>query len=794
MPTPYFGERHKKTKQPLNSNKPGGLVLNKKGLRNFKEIAYENQGIEFLYLRENEFFNWDPYVALNRLKVLDLSINSLVNKVDFLYQTPNLRHLYLTGNRINSLDGISGLENLETLCLSDNEINSFEGLDNLPNLRVLSLNFNNINNFRHYPFLPELHTLNMIGNPIAEIPEYRRMAIASTSPTLQKLDTRPVTAEEQQDVQHYAGKLVYCVTEGLVIDGSNPEAQADEFLHRLQRETWQDRALALQSIYIASSDGHSQLRQGVEVKLNCCLQDIRPAAQRRDNVFRCASIHPVQFKVVGDASEVFVVGQMNRWQEKIPLERCSTDGEVYFHTTLYLPAGEYEYRYIIDGEQSVDPAKQCFSKHDNGKCNIYSVVDPPNATQDRTDTTILYVRWLRCNSSNGFDVIENENSLRYIPTQDDIGVCLRAEVLAYINSDFSFLYFDISNPVQQGPPRCQALTMGSGTQFVEGEAVSAKAVYTGGIPGKSKMRWYRIRQDEYSGRETEEPILEMSENPFGEYALKQSDVGRRIKVEYVPVRADGEFGPTAVFVSPEIKPGVPTCLSMSIGDSDVREGRPITVETVYAGGFEGNSRYQWFRQEAGDNWVAIPGETSATYTPTASDYKKRLAVEYVPVSVSGVVGGTSRCHIDSTVLADDPHLTKLKITGQLLQEQYMLMADFEYKGGAPGKHDIEWYALSTDGRQRRVGMRGEPTVNLSHEDIGCRISVEVTPVRDDGVRGPKVTDTTEGVVRSAAPTLRLFSLNVTDKSDNPVDKGMVGAIVTVQQEYFGGMPGQHEII
>ena len=83
-------------------------------------------------------------------------------------------------------------------------------------------------------------------------------------------------------------------------------------------------------------------------------QDMRELKVRKKNIFFSTYIFPVAFKVSGEASEVFVVGSMNKWKQPIPLQRCDDpETGVYFQTTLYLPAGDYEYRYLVDGVEKV---------------------------------------------------------------------------------------------------------------------------------------------------------------------------------------------------------------------------------------------------------------------------------------------------------------------------------------------------------------------------------------------------------------------------------------------------------
>ncbi|RHW67526.1 hypothetical protein DPX39_110147000 [Trypanosoma brucei equiperdum] len=93
------------------------------------------------------------------------------------------------------------------------------------------------------------------------------------------------------------------------------------------------------------------------------MQDVRSYEQRTEDIFHSRYLYPVTFKVSGEATEVFVVGSMNNWADPIELERCEEEGEIYFHTTLYLPAGDYEYRYIVDGVEIVPESNGVLSKH-----------------------------------------------------------------------------------------------------------------------------------------------------------------------------------------------------------------------------------------------------------------------------------------------------------------------------------------------------------------------------------------------------------------------------------------------
>lgn len=761
-------------KKPLNSNVCTGLVLNKKELRRFKDIAYENRNVEYLYLRENEFTVFDPYIQLPELKVLDLSINNLVGRVEFLPNLPKLRHLYLTGNQIESFEGFSDLPFLETLAISDNNISSFEFLENLPSLRVLSVAFNQIDSFRHYPFLPELHTLNLRGNPVAEFDSCRKMAIATSPATLVSIDDQPITDDERREVDFYRGKLVYCITEGMVVEGDQPEEQADTFILAAQRDTWKAAALSLQAISLTPADGSNVITEGRPVKLNVCLQDVRPLDERAA-MFHSRHLFPVSFKVHGDAKEVLVVGEMNRWTDPIALERCEENGEVYFQNMLYLPTGNYEYRYIVDGEEKLSDAKTK-SKYGQGPCNIHEVKEA--VQNEDTEQTILYLRWLRCNESNGFDLIDGENGLTYTPTQADIGQCLRAEVLAYVDGEFSFLYFDISSPVSAGAPICTKLSIEG--EPAEGAALSVEALYAGGREGNSLLRWFRVDDD---GNETPLDL----KDPWGSYACALDDIGKKIKVAYTPVREDNEAGEEVTAITGPVIPGVPTCRALSI-DGEARQDSTLTAIAQYSGGIEGASQYQWFRHDdVTHQFFPIAGETGATYMCTLQDVKRKIAVEYTPISAQGVIGEVNRCETSGPVLPGVPAIVDVKVVGSPIAEETLVTVEYQYTGGYAGIAEVKWFC-EKGGQRNQIGRPNHTTCTLTRAEVGGVIAVEVTPVRDDGAKGKVAKATTEQPVAAGAPEIR--DLVVKHKTSPPG----VGTVLELDYKYFGGEPSaEHEV-
>ncbi|KAH8605077.1 putative Leucine Rich repeats (2 copies) [Trypanosoma vivax] len=754
---------------PFSSVKPSGLTMNRKDLRSVRELTQANYTTEYLYLRENELTDFDTEVVMENLRVLDLSIND-IGSVDFLSKTPFLRHLYLSGNKIEYLHGISNFSSLETLCLSDNAINSFEGLERLPNLRVLSLNFNKISSFEHYAKFPSLHTLNLVGNPLTEIPSYRSMAIAINNFNLVSIDGHPVTAEERAVLEHYQGKIAYCITDGFIVEGENVEEAADAFLLKLQRVREKSKCLQLCSIRLASEDeNRNVLTEGVPVRLICCLQDVRPYEQRTDDIFHSRYLYPVTFKVSGEATEVFVVGSMNNWTDPIELERCEEEGDVYFHTTLYLPAGDYEYRYIVDGVEIVPESNGVVSKHKQGYCYLYKVTELEQ-TEDEKDT-VLHIRWMKSTQNNVYEVIEDNCTLSYTPSVSDVGCCLRAEVLAYINGVFWFLYFDISTPIVAGPPTCPHLEIKG--KAAEGHVLLAEADYSGGVEGNSSLNWFRITPEE------EEVPIDIND-PWAGYKLTSADVNCRIKVEFTPIRNDWVAGEPKSVVTEPVVAGPPECESIKIIGNLIQES-DLEVEVIYSGGVEGDSYYQWLRKEdASDEYFPIVGENSTRYVPTLEDVGKCLAVEYTPVNNLGEEGKTCLCVLEKPIEPSAPEIHNLRIVGQLM-EHHVLTLEYEYTGGYAGTHIIQWFRRDRAKRLSKVGRPNTATLSLTMREIDCRIEVTVTPVRIDGVQGRAVSAISEGPVAAGIPQTNYL---------NVVGEPLVGNVLELDADYFGGEAGE----
>ena len=464
-----------------------------------------------LYLRENNIerplFHGPPFT---QIRILDLALNRISGDVSWLSSFPRLAHLTLTGNNITSLVGLSDLPDLAAVSLSANAITSLHGMRNLPSLRMISISNNPLKSFAGIPHLPSLAVLQCDPSPLASHPHYRVLAVA-VAPTLDKIDTHAVTVSERSAAQPLRGKLAVCIADGLLPDARGPlqpaalNASADAFCCDTQRDAGTSHPIhllevglvAATSTAISSPTLPSVPLEGGVVRFRVALLDVRPFRERRAAPFRSRELLPLSFRVSGEASCVQVVGSMNAWREPIELQEVHdpVSAESYWQATAYVPSGEYEYRYVVDGVEKVGAHMKAASQFGMGLVNMHRV--PPMAPDadyiDGVGGCVLHVRWLRAGADMMFDTIAGANGLSYVPTAADVGCCLRAEVLAYVGGVFSCLYYAVSAPVARGPPKISDLQLrGTG---IEGEALHAQWEYRGGKQGRTTLRWSRVASD-----------------------------------------------------------------------------------------------------------------------------------------------------------------------------------------------------------------------------------------------------------------------------------------------------------
>ena len=614
------------------------------------------------------------------------------------------------------------------------------------------------------------------------------MAVALAGGGLEALDGVAVSAEERRGSAAWRGRVAHCVAAGLLVrDPARAFEEAGQFLLGHQRAQWPGAALALEATALGGAG--PQPVEGEAAAFFACL---RGAGPRR---FASPHFAPAAFALpAGAATSAQLIGSMTRWAAPVELARAGAE----FAVELYLPPGAYEFQFVVDGEPAPAEGPDAVELEGRGRCYRRTVASPELEGLDALGEeaeTILHVRWMRSTPEHGFELIENENSLSYIPTKEDIGLALRAEVLAYIEGQFSFLYFDLSTPVLPGEPSIRSLAIEG--SMVEGNTIYPVYTYFGGEEGWSTVKWYRMIANRPNSLEEirADPAIDgdTASGPAGGYTLQKEDIGKQIVVEVTPVRDDWVAGlPIQCFSAP-VAPGVPRCTNIVVL-GELTQGAQVTVAATYTGGIEGNSLYQWFRHdEAADSFTPIPDQVLSTYTLTLGDVGRRLAVEYIPVSREGIHGETARLVLDMAILPASPVLANLSLKGNP-QEGSALSVDFEYSGGHPGTHVIEWFAVRGTEVVPLAEFRNSTTCKLSLPEVGCFIQARVTPVRSDKAKGETVQAITTEAVAPADP--QVLSMSITPFSSTgkatTTEELTTGCRLVLSTEYTGGNEGNSE--
>ncbi|OHT11942.1 Protein C21orf2 like protein [Tritrichomonas foetus] len=102
----------------------------------------------------------------------------------------NIKVLNMWGYNLRDVSLIEKMPNLEIISLPVNQISHLSSFQNCWNLRELFLRQNNISDFNELKYLsnlPYLKNLSLSENPIADMPNYRKIVL-QTLPHLEKLD------------------------------------------------------------------------------------------------------------------------------------------------------------------------------------------------------------------------------------------------------------------------------------------------------------------------------------------------------------------------------------------------------------------------------------------------------------------------------------------------------------------------------------------------------------------------------------------------------------------------------
>ncbi len=144
--------------------------------------------LEKLELYDNHIEDLTHIDRLSKLRILDLSFNSIRAMIPLVQHVPLLEELYMAQNKLRKIEGLEGLVHLRTLDLGANRIRLIEGLETNTALESLWLGKNKIEEIRGLDTLTQLRQLDIQNNRLTSL-------IGGTAAT----DATVVVEGEQED-------------------------------------------------------------------------------------------------------------------------------------------------------------------------------------------------------------------------------------------------------------------------------------------------------------------------------------------------------------------------------------------------------------------------------------------------------------------------------------------------------------------------------------------------------------------------------------------------------------------
>ncbi|XP_023003645.1 187-kDa microtubule-associated protein AIR9 [Cucurbita maxima] len=327
-------------------------------------------------------------------------------------------------------------------------------------------------------------------------------------------------------------------------------------------------------------------------------------------------------------------------------------------------------------------------------------------------------------------------------------------------------------PVDTLPPSLNFLSITG--DYTEGGILTASYGYVGGHEGKSIYRWYLHEIENDTGT----LIHEVSGHL--QYRLTKDIIGKFISFQCTPVRDDGIVGEPRICMAQErIRPGSPRLLSLQIVGSVV-EGTVLSVDKSYWGGDEGESVFRWFRTSSDGTQKEVRGATSATYMLSVDDIGYLISVSCEPVRNDWARGPIVTSEQIGPIVPGPPICQSLEIDGLLVEGQ-RLSFNAAYSGGARGDCHHEWFRVNNDGMKEKLGK--DEFLDLTLDDVGSRIELVYTPIRDDGMKGNPRSITSDAIAPGEPMGLKL---EIPDCCE--------GQEVVPIKLYFGGHEGAGQYV
>ncbi|XP_020271153.1 187-kDa microtubule-associated protein AIR9 [Asparagus officinalis] len=337
-------------------------------------------------------------------------------------------------------------------------------------------------------------------------------------------------------------------------------------------------------------------------------------------------------------------------------------------------------------------------------------------------------------------------TLTYTPSLDDIGSHLALQWLpTRVDGKLGEPLFSVSNdPVMAALPVVSDVFL----KEISSGVYAGEGKYYGGYEGSSLYSWYR---------ETNEGnLILISGATSTTYEVTDSDYNCRLLFGYTPARSDSVVGelklsePSNIilpellrierfyFNGKEIEGGILTAVEV-IPHSEIQ--RHIWSK------YKKDIKYQWFYSigtGSHQSFEQLPSHCSSSYKVRFEDIGRCLKCECTVTDMFGRSSGPVSA-VTSPILPGIPKIDKLEIEGRGFHTNLYAVRGV-YSGGKEGKSKIQWLRAMV-GSPDLISIPGEigRMYEANVDDVGYRLVVLYTPIREDGLEGEPSSASTEPI-------------------------------------------------
>lgn len=168
------------------------------------------------------------------------------------------------------------------------------------------------------------------------------------------------------------------------------------------------------------------------------------------------------------------------------------------------------------------------------------------------------------------------------------------------------------------------------------------------------------------------------------------------------------------------------------------EGQTVSVAVT---GFSKTLVYQWYRKPAGAQaFSLIASARRETYQLALADVGCVIKVDVVPIfrDMQGRPASAETPVVEAAL--PEFRSPKLSVSRSGFHDTQFSFTG-TYFGGVASVPRIRWLRARKDGDFEEIPGATGPTYEASIDDVGYRIRVEYTPIRNDGVTGKLLTET-----------------------------------------------------